>query len=183
MEARLELGVECRSELVGDTLSGHAAVFNHRARIGNFDEELHRSAFDKALTGDVPALVNHEPSKVLGRTTSGTLRLSTDDSGLYFEIPKLPNTTYANDLRESVSRGDINGMSFGFIPGLFTRGRAAMGRQLRSHTSIERLLDISPVTYPAYTGTDLLLRSFDPSAPEVSLREQLLRLDLNLIRR
>lgn len=156
-------GAELRAEVAGDTLSGHAAVWGTLAAIPadrpRYYEGIGRSAFDEVLDQDVPALVNHDPSLILGRSSAGTLKLSTDDSGLYFEIPQLPNTTYANDLRESVSRGDINGMSFGFIPGEQAKGRAPDGRQLRTHTRISRLLDVSPVTYPAYADTDVVLRS------------------------
>ena len=156
-------GVELRAELSGDTLSGHAAVFGALAAIPadrpRYYEGLARTAFDAVLDQDVPALINHDPTLILGRSSAGTLKLSTDDSGLYFEIPQLPNTSYANDLRESVARGDVNGMSFGFIPGAVDKGRAPDGRQLRTHTRIGRLLDVSPVTYPAYDGTDVVLRS------------------------
>lgn len=156
------IGAEFRAEVNGNSLAGHAAVWKGYAAIPadrpRYYESLARSAFDRVLTQDVPALVNHDPSLILGRSSAGTLKLSTDDSGLYFEIPQLPNTSYANDLREQVSRGDITGMSFGFIPGDQTNGRAPDGRQLRTHTRIARLLDISPVTYPAYEGTDLVLR-------------------------
>lgn len=152
------LGAELRSSLAGDTLSGHAAVFGRVAKVPAGYEQLERSAFDGVLDNDVRALVNHNPDNLLARTAAGTLKLSTDDSGLYFEIPKLPNTTYANNLRESIERGDLNGMSFGFVKGQFRMLRAPDGRQLRSHSAVKALLDVSPVTYPAYEETDLVLR-------------------------
>ncbi len=156
----MRLAVECRSEVRGDTLSGHAAVFDQLARISNHWEGLSRSAFDEALArgDDAAALVNHNPSLILGRRSAGTLRLEVDQRGLAFEVD-LPDTTYARDLRTSIERGDIAGMSFGFVPGQVTQGRARDGRQLRTHTSVKHLLDISPVTYPAYEGTDLALRA------------------------
>lgn len=156
----MHLAVECRSEIRGDTLAGHAAVFDQLARLPKHWERVARSAFDEALErgDDAAALVNHDPSLILGRRSSGTLRLDTDAHGLAFEVD-LPDTSYAHDLRASITRGDIAGMSFGFVPGAVTTGRAPDGRQLRTHTSVKRLLDISPVTYPAYEGTDLALRA------------------------
>lgn len=153
------LGAELRSELAGDRLSGHAAVFGRLARLPSNYEAVGRSAFDGVLdSDDVRALVNHNPDNLLARSGAGTLKLSTDDSGLYFEIPKLPNTTYAHNLREQIERGDLNGMSFGFIPGTVAMSKAPDGLQVRTHTGVRRLLDISPVTYPAYDGTDVVLR-------------------------
>jgi HK97 family phage prohead protease len=156
----MRLAVECRSEIRGDTLSGHAAVFDQIARLPRHWEALARTAFDEALErgDDAAALVNHDPSLILGRRSAGTLRLDVDRRGLAFEVD-LPDTSYAHDLRTSIGRGDIAGMSFGFVPGKVTDGRARDGRQLRTHTSVARLLDISPVTYPAYQGTDLALRA------------------------
>ena len=156
----MRLAVECRSEVHGDTLAGHAAVFDQMARLPRHWERVARSAFDEALErgDDAAALINHDPSLIIGRRSAGTLRLDTDSHGLRFEVD-LPDTSYAHDLRASIARGDIAGMSFGFIPGVHTSGRAPDGRQLRTHTSVKRLLDISPVTYPAYEGTDLALRA------------------------
>ena len=160
------LGAELRSELAGDSLSGHAAVFDRVARLPNNWEAMGRSAFDGVLDDDVRALVNHNPDNLLARVGAGTLKLSTDESGLYFEIPKLPNTTYANNLREQIERGDLNGMSFGFIPGQVSMSKAPDGRQLRTHVAVRRLLDVSPVTYPAYEGTDVVLRAESFVVPE-----------------
>lgn len=173
------LGVELRAEVHGDCLSGHAATFTHLARIKSGYEGLARTAFDACLrSDDVPALINHDPATVLGRTGAGTLKLAVDDSGLYFEIPKLPNTTYAGDLRESVARGDITGASFGFIAGQDKRHRAPDGRQVRMHTTLKRLLDVSPATYPVYDGTDVMVRAeLLDLTPDRSLREQILRLE------
>lgn len=150
---------ELRSaEVAGNTLSGHAAVYGQTAQIRGGYEALAPGVFDEALKrDDVAALVNHDPSMLLGRTSSGTLRLAADDAGLAFEVD-LPDTSYGRDVRELVGRGDLAGMSFGFIPGRDTLGHAPDGKQLRTHTSVAKLLDVSVVTYPAYDGTDVTLR-------------------------
>ena len=164
--------VEVRAELDGNRLRGHAAVFNQMAQLSGGWEQLDRRAFDQALkTDDVRALINHNPTQVLGRMSAGTLRLETDDDGLVFDVD-LPDTSYARDLRELVARGDITGASFGFVPGEHKWGKAPDGRSLRTHTSVKRLLDVSPVTFPAYEGTDVALRSVDFSRP--SWRGQLI---------
>lgn len=171
-------GVELRAEVDGSTLAGHAAVFGAHARVreGHW-ETLARSAFDAALEagGDVKALFNHDPSQVLGSSRAKTLRLDVDDTGLAFEVD-LPDTGYARDLKELISRSDISGMSFGFLPGKDEWSRAPDGRQLRTHTSVRALLDVSPVAYPAYEGTEVYLRSVDFDPPAQSARAQLTRL-------
>lgn len=160
------LGCEYRATLEGNTLVGYAAVFDQATRLGGTYEAISRSAFDKVLEdkADVRCLVNHEPSRLLGRTSSGTLRLSKDDVGLRYEVD-LPDTQDGRDLRTLVERGDLSGSSFGFVPGVSNRSHTAEGAVLRSHTSVSQLLDVSPVTYPAYQGTDGLvsLRSLDLS--------------------
>lgn len=170
-------GVECRAEVAGNTLAGRAAVFGALADLPAHYEALARSAFDDALAGDddVKALVNHNPAMVLGSTRAKTLRLEVDDAGLSFEVD-LPDTSYARDLRELISRNDISAMSFGFLPGRDEWSRAPDGRQLRTHTSVRRLLDVSPVSYPAYDGTEVYLRAatFDP--PRLTATRQMTRL-------
>lgn len=175
---------EFRSEVDGNRLTGHAHVFGALAELRNHNEALARSAFDEALAADddIKGLFNHSGAGagqyplVLGSTRGKTLRLEVDDDGLAFEVD-LPDTSYARDLKELVARGDISGMSFGFIPGRDEWSRGPGGRQLRTHTSVKRLLDVSPVAYPAYGGTEVYLRamSFDPQ-PLLTSRGQMIRL-------
>jgi uncharacterized protein len=169
-------GVELRATVTGNKLAGHAAVFGQVAQIGGGYEQLAPTAFDQVLANpdtDVRALFNHDPSAVLGRQSAGTLRLGVDDEGLAFEVD-LPDTSYARDLRALVERRDLDGASFGFIAGDDELGRAPDGRQLRTHTSVRELIDISVVAFPAYEGASASLRHYD-FAPAQSRRGQLIR--------
>lgn len=167
--------VQLRAEVSEGTLAGHAATFKTVARVSGHYERLDRSAFDEVLkTSDARFLVNHDPSMLLGRQGAGTLRLWTDDDGLSFEVD-LPDTQAARDVRELVRRGDLDGGSFGFVPGADKWERAQDGLQVRTHTSVKRLLDASIVTYPAYEGTEVALRQMDLTTRPLSGRSQLIR--------
>jgi HK97 family phage prohead protease len=143
-------------------LAGHAAVFNVLSEDLGFREMIMPGAFAEAIkAGDARALFNHDPNFVLGRQSSKTLRLVEDARGLSFEVD-MPDTQMVRDLVISpIERGDISQMSFGF--------RAARdgqkwedqpdGSVKRSITRVSELFDISPVTFPAYTQTDVALRS------------------------
>lgn len=157
------IDIELRSARIeGNTLNGMAHMFGNRAMLaGKQYEQFAPGAFDKALNSpmtDVRAFYNHNQSMLLGRQSAGTLRLESTDEGLAFSVD-LPDTTYANDLRELVKRGDVTGASFAFIPGEVRLSRAPDGLQVRTHTSVKELIDISPVPLPAFTGTSVQLRS------------------------
>lgn len=167
--------VECKAEqqIAGNTLSGLAHVFGQRAKIGAQYEVVERSAFDAALeTSDVRAFYQHDQRLLLGRQSTGTLRLHVGKVGLEYELD-LPNTSYANDLRELVARGDLNEMSFGFIPDKVRWSKAPDGVLTRSHVSVRELVDISPVSIPAFGGTSIQMRG--KSFNDESLRSQLVR--------
>jgi HK97 family phage prohead protease len=104
---------ELRAE--GRRLVGYAATFGTEARIGRFTETIRRGAFSASLSEgrDTLALIDHDKSKLLGRTRSGTLKLREDERGLAFEIA-LPSTQLANDVLELAYRGDLGGASFAF---------------------------------------------------------------------
>lgn len=164
-----------RAQIDGNTLSGHASVFGQYAEMPGHLECIDPGAFDEVLSSsdtDCRALINHDPMLLLGRQSAGTLRLKVDDLGLYFECD-LPDTSYANDLRTLVARGDITGCSFGWVPGA-DAWSTLNGRQLRTHTNVKELVDVSAVTWPAYQGTDVALRSIDFGRE--SLRSQMIRL-------
>jgi len=136
---------------------GHAAVFNKPSLpMRGFREKINQGAFSKTIIeDDIKALWNHNADYVLGRNKSGTLKLQEDEIGLRIEIDP-PDTTYANDLIESIKRGDVDQMSFGFI----TRDEKwteENGETIRTLIDVQ-LFDVSPVTFPAYPQTDVSVR-------------------------
>lgn len=148
------------------TLIGYAAVFNSRTELGWFDEEIAPGAFAQSLADgdDVRALFNHDSARVIGRRNAETLRLEEDATGLRVEID-LPDTTTARDLVASIERGDIDGMSFGF------RAREQEWIEREGENELRRLIDVelievSPVTFPAYADTSIAKRSHDAMRDE-----------------
>jgi HK97 family phage prohead protease len=168
--------VQLRAAIVGNKLEGHAAVFGQIAEVPGHYERMAPEAFNAALKNpdtDVRALRDHNPTMLLGRQSAGTLRVGVDSEGLPFDVD-LPNTSYANDLRELVDRGDLDGASFAFVPGEDTWEQAPDGRQLRTHTSVRQLIDVSAVTFPAYSGAGVALRHME-FGPARTGRSQLIR--------
>lgn len=165
-EERRTYAVELRSDAKGGkpVMRGIAAMFNSMSEdLGGFREQIAPGAFKSTMgNSDVRALFNHDPNYVLGRTASGTLRLSETDQGLEFEIDP-PDTTYARDLMESMKRGDISQCSFGFSvgDGGDTWQKDSAGQWIRTIHTVTRLYDVSPVTYPAYPSTECALRSLE----------------------
>lgn len=150
---------ELRAEVSEGQLGGVVSVFDRAATIRGHLERMDRGAFDGALEdSDARFLVNHDPTLLLGRQSSGTLELRATDAGLEFQVD-LPDTTIARDVRELVRRGDLREGSFGFVPGDDRWTRSSDGRQVRTHTKIRRLMDASVVTFPAYEGTAVQLRA------------------------
>ena len=143
------------------TLEGYAAVYNSETDLGHFREVIRPGAFDDVLDNDVRALINHDPNLILGRTTNGTLELSVDERGLKYRV-KLGDQQYAKDFYESVKRGDISQSSFAFT---IDKQSWNEERTVRSVDKVRQLLDVSPVTYPAY------------AAATVQARDQQLELD------
>ena len=125
------------------------------ARIGRVVETIAPGAFRSSLAGDVLALLDHDACQVLGRTRSGTLRLSEDTRGLAFSLD-LPDTAAGRDVQALAERGDLGGMSFGFqVPA----GGDRWEGERRTLVNVA-LKEISAVSaWPAYPDTELALRS------------------------
>lgn len=137
---------------------GHAAMFDSLSEdLGGFRERIAPGAFAKSLeSDDIRALFNHDSNIVLGRNKAGTLRLKEDKNGLAIEIDP-PDTQAARDLMVSMQRGDINQMSFGFRT-IADKWDKLDGEWVRTLLEVD-LFDVSPVTYPAYSATDIAVRS------------------------
>lgn len=167
---------------------GHAALFGDRAWIPagrGFWEEITRDAFTKAIEeDDVRFLLEHNPEKILGRTSAGTLRLSTDKRGLAVDAD-FPETSYAADAAVSLERGDLSQMSFAFNvrEGGEEVSTLKDGSTLRRLTDVE-LSDVSIVAYPAYTSTDAALRAFEARcADQIQTRHAERRRRLEAVRK
>ncbi len=155
METRsIPNAVEIRAK--GRKLEGYAALYGVEARIEpQLMERIAEGAFSSSLSSgrDVLALADHDAKQVLGRTRSGTLRLSEDSQGLAFSLD-VPNTRVGRDLLELSERGDLGGMSFGFT--MVDERWMDDVREVRDVI----LHEISVVSsFPAYQGTSVSARA------------------------
>lgn len=162
MRERRSLEVEIRAR--GRRLEGYAALYGIEAAIGGeagFVETIAPGAFARSLGRDVLALVDHDPSRLLARTKSGTLRLAEDSTGLSFDLD-LPDTSLGRDLLALAERRDVGGMSFGFtVP--------AGGDEWRGKARTLKIIDLAEISvvqaWPAYEGTVVHARSLDRRPP------------------
>lgn len=165
----IERRIQCKEVRLDDStgkpsIRGYAAVFNQLSEdLGGFREQLSTGAFSDAIgNSDVRALINHDPNLVLARNKSATLAMREDSTGLYVEITP-PDTQAARDLIELMKRGDVNQMSFAFTVGREdqTWTRDGTGPWLRTIKKVQRLFDVSVVTYPAYPQTSAAVRALE----------------------
>lgn len=156
LETRAVLELRARDR----KLEGYAAKFNSEARVADFVEVIAAGAFAASLRSgrDVLALVDHDTSKVLARTKSGNLKLAEDSTGLHFELA-VPDTQPGRDALALAERGDLGGMSFGF---LVPEGGEAWDGNRRALSVID-LREISVISaWPAYPNTTVTARSRAP---------------------
>lgn len=143
------------------TIGGYAAVFNSPTDIaGIWTEVVAPGAFAAALRNgtDVRALYDHDSGRLLGRVSSGTLRLREDDKGLAVEID-LPDTQDGRDVATLIERGDLKGMSFGFY---VTKQEwdETIEPPKRTIREVE-LFEVTVCGDPAYTDTSIGMRSLE----------------------
>lgn len=150
---------ELRVDTAAQRIVGYAAKYDLSSEdLGGFREFVRPGAFQRSLDSapDVRALIDHNPSLILGRTVSGTLKLESDAIGLKVTIDP-PDTQYAADLMAVMSRGDVSQMSFAFTTSEDSWDLVD-GQRVRSLLAVE-LHDVSVVTYPAYPDTTVAVRS------------------------
>lgn len=185
--------VKLREAETGDArkLVGYAARFGVLSEdLGGFRERIEPGFFSNALkrADDIYALFNHDENYILGERNAGTLRLSEDAKGLAFEIDLPTNGLALDAIMSPLERGELKGNSFGFVlraDGYYWDKDEDGDIAVLREGGAERLFDVSPVTYPAYQGNPLMLRSLqNAKAPGALMRkDNTLILQLNLKRR
>lgn len=139
-------------------IEGYFAVFSSKYWLWDEAyETIEPGAFDGQTTEDVRALVNHDTTLVLGRTTAGTLELRQDEKGLWGRIKINRADQDAMNLYERVKRGDVSQCSFGFD---ITEQDVEYNDSEPTVWRIRKvkLYEVSVVTFPAYEDTGVEAR-------------------------
>lgn len=148
-------GLEVKTDENGRTvIRGYAAVYDSDSQdLGGFVERIAPGAFDEVLRSNPDVFGRYNHDRLLGRTSSGTVRLFPDERGLRYEIDPKPADA---DLIQSLTRGDIRGSSFSFR----SSGKKEhwykdeKGRMIRELRGFDYLGDVGPVDEPAYRATE-----------------------------
>jgi len=171
IELREISGLQVRAE-DGDEglrIAGRGIPFNDWSEdLGGFRERIAPGAFRESVAdGDVRALYNHNPDIVLGRSSTGTLRISERDDGLHYEVDVNPDDADAVSAVARIRRGDVSGNSFGFYVER-AEDQEWEERDGMMWRTIKRavLRELGPQTFPAYPQSDVAVRSIDSVAEE-----------------
>lgn len=178
MEVRTSLGsIEIRKNEDGTesrTIEGYGVVFNSWSHdLGYFKEKISSRALDEVDMTDVVATFNHDFNMVLARTTAKTLKLELDNKGLKYTFDA-PNTTAGNDLLENVRNGNISGSSFMFTVAeqRWTWKDTPDEVDEREILKIGQLIELGPVTMPAYPKSSAKARSLYEEAKKENQPEK-----------
>lgn len=159
----------------GHIVEGLAAVYEQETRIsdifGEFIEVIRKGAFDECDFSDVRMLVNHDMNGIaLARSRRNnksdkpnTMQLTVDDRGVNIRADlDTENNEQARALYSAISRGDMDGMSFCFFVSENNQKWSKRdGVEFREIIKIDKVIEVSAVNFPAYSGTNIDSRSLD----------------------
>jgi HK97 family phage prohead protease len=137
--------------------------FRERFMPGAFRKFLDRSPTDPRGKADVIAAWNHDESRILGRTTNGTLELRETERGLEYSATPPEGTATTTEVLTLIRGKYIFGSSFAFTvanPQGETFDTDPSGKITRTITEAA-LYDVSPVARAAYPSSTLGLRSLE----------------------
>lgn len=181
VERRNGSSLELREQASGGvTLFGYAAIYGAEYRYWDVVETVKKGAFDTSISNrhDVIACVSHNTDQILSRVSANNLILRSDDKGLYFEA-HAPDVSYVRDVIANIKAGNIAGCSFAFkvVKDSFTDlGDGKVKREIEDVV----LYDVCVTPTPAYTATDVHLRSLNDRVHEQFKQTQIDRDRLNL---
>ena len=141
-------------------IEGYFAVFNSNYDLGmGMSESIAPGAFTNTLADDIRALVNHDTTLVLGRTTAHTLEVRQDEHGLWGRVQINPNDQDAMNLYARVQRGDVSQCSIGFD--ILDEETEYRGEEVHWTIRDIKLYEVSACTFPAYEETAINARTKD----------------------
>jgi len=156
-------------------VEGYATTFNEPYVLYEWDgvkyyEEIDRHALDEADLSDVIMQYDHQ-GKVLARLSNKTLGLEPTDEGLFI-FADLSKSQAAKELYEEIRNGLITKMSWAFT---VAEDKYNRDTRTRTITKIKKVYDVSAVSIPANTDTEISARSWIDGVIEAEKREALER--------
>lgn len=129
-------------------------------KVTEWYEIIDPAALSRCDTSDVPMLLEHDRKEVIARSRGGSLQFDNRPDGLYIQAKML--TQKGREVWESVKAGLLTAFSFAFpVDSGIVRDGTHEGLPLIRVTNIRKLLDVSVVFNPAYTGAFANARSAD----------------------
>ncbi|MBC5614293.1 MULTISPECIES: HK97 family phage prohead protease [Bacteroides] len=159
----------------GRNIEGYAIVFDQESRVIYdpvkklaFIEIIERGAVTDELIRacDIKAVLEHDKRRLLARSRYGvgSLSLGIDNYGLGYKFSS-PKTTDGDFAVEMIDRGDIYGSSFAYYVDDRDKSKVTYSKRdgmiIRTVHKIDYISDVSPVSDPAYFGTDVTVRSLN----------------------
>lgn len=149
----------------GHEIEGRAIVYGQRTNLGWYDEIIADGALKDTDLRDVRLLVNHNTNMIpLARSrnnnANSTMQLSVvEGEGMDIRADlDYENNAEAKSLYSAIERGDISGMSFMFVVDSDSWDDLESEHPTRTITGIKRVLEVSAVTFPAYSATSINAR-------------------------
>lgn len=152
-------------------VEGKAVAFDSPTLIAEIDgvkfyEVIDRNAFNETDMRDVVLVIDHD-GKPAAKTKNNTLELIKADDGLYIRADLSKNAT-GRELHEDITNGFYDKMSFAFTVLEDVYDKTSRTRKI---LKIDRLYDVSAVTFPAYEATSISARSFYEAEAEMERKE------------
>lgn len=167
----------------GDVLEGVPIVFEAETDIGGMWREIiDRGALDQADLKDVRFLVNHDIDSIpLARSRNNnensTMQMTVEEDGLHVRVDlDTEGNPKAKELYSAIKRQDISGMSFMFsvAKGGDRWEDLDSDYPTRHITALDKVFEVSAVTFPAYEQTSINARSVETGKASLdSAREAL----------
>ncbi len=140
-------------------VEGYASTFEPYKLIEidgeDYNERIEPTAFDEADMSDVVYRIDHE-GRVYARSSAGTIKLDIDERGLH-HITDLSQTSGAREHFEDIAAGNYPQMSFAFTVGADHYDAETRTRII---DRIDKVFDISAVSFPANPTTEIHVRDY-----------------------
>ena len=157
-----DMQLEARADSLHDkVVEGYATTFDqpyHLFYDGDDEvlEQVDRRAFEEADLSDVVMQYDHE-GRVFARLSNGTLQLESDEHGLKVRAD-LSGTELGRNLYEEIKGGYTTKMSFGFTVAKDDMQDMGGHKWIRTIRKIGKLYDVSAVSYPQNSFTEITAR-------------------------